>query len=457
MTRKSNYPFSRMLTLYQKLVAYSVLILLLTNGWGCETTYVPGKKSKVTVVPYPEKPGTKTSTTARSKKVLIKEPGMKDTLLGQQEDTADQHTNNNTPNSQSAENRSDSSNITATSEVSTPDPQLDLEFAIEQFKANQFEVAEYYLKKSLMASPDNPTIIRFLPWAYFFQKRYDKALVSFESAHTHFPKDAEPLIGMGWSYVAMKFYERALEKFKQAESLSPDSHEVNKGLGFCNLFLAKEKAAQYHFKKIYLFGERDDLEDQWDQWRQGLPDKPVEVAPSHIRTASLFTLDIEAPRYRSMLSVYPDYRPEQHPALEDAWRLYRKKLFARALAAFQSLPQEITHNLDARNGLAWSLLKTGNLIEAEKIFNETWRQSGRFIGTHLGILEVKKTLQAKASIAKHYYDIHKYRIAEEKFTQLNQSYPNWSYPHSALGWIALKRSQENEALKRFETALDKDP
>ena len=457
MTRKSNYSFSRMLTLYQKLVAYSVLILLLTNGWGCETTYVPGKKSKVTVVPYPEKPGTKTSTTARSKKVLIKEPGMKDTLLGQQEDTADQHTNNNTPNSQSAEHRSDSSYITATSEVSTPDPQLDLEFAIEQFKANQFEVAEYYLKKSLMASPDNPTIIRFLPWAYFFQKRYDKALVSFESAHTHFPKDAEPLIGMGWSYVAMKFYERALEKFKQAESLSPDSHEAHKGLGFCNLFLAKEKAAQYHFKKIYLFGERDDLEDQWDQWRQGLPDKPVEVAPSHIRTASLFTLDIEAPRYRSMLSVYPDYRPEQHPALEDAWRLYRKKLFARALAAFQSLPQEITHNLDARNGLAWSLLKTGNLIEAEKIFNETWRQSGRFIGTHLGILEVKKTLQAKASIAKHYYDIHKYRIAEEKFTQLNQSYPNWSYPHSALGWIALKRSQENEALKRFETALDKDP
>jgi len=26
-----------------------------------------------------------------------------------------------------------------------------------------------------------------------------------------------------------------------------------------------------------------------------------------------------------------------------------------------------------------------------------------------------------------------------------------------LGWIALKRSQEDEALKRFETALDKDP
>jgi len=183
----------------------------------------------------------------------------------------------------------------------------------------------------------------------------------------------------------------------------------------------------------------------------------VEVAPSHIRTASLFTLDIEAPRYRSMLSVFPDSQPEHYPALAEAWRLYRKKLFKRATAAFQSLPQEVARHLDARNGLAWSLLKTGNLIEAEKIFNETWKQRGRFIGTRLGILEVKKSLQAKASVAKHYFDIHKYRIAENKFAQLNQNYPDWSYPHSALGWIALKRGHQDDALKRFESALDKDP
>ncbi|MCH7501023.1 MAG: hypothetical protein IH886_13640, partial [Nitrospinae bacterium] len=64
-------------------------------------------------------------------------------------------------------------------EISTSKSQLDLEFALEQFKANQFEVAEYYLKKSLMESPENPQAIRFLPWTYFFQKRYDKALIAF--------------------------------------------------------------------------------------------------------------------------------------------------------------------------------------------------------------------------------------------------------------------------------------
>ena len=441
-----------MLTLYQKTAGYGFLMLvLLVTGWSCQNT--SSSQRKTTIAQRFEKPKSSTQSqvtaqqptdksSARTKPAVRTGPPNKEaSLLNKANVRVD------TPARESA--------IAVSPDISTPKSQLDLEFAIEQFKANQFEVAEHYLKKSLLASPDNPKTLRLLPWAYFFQKRYDKALVAFESAHTHFPRRAEPLIGMGWSYVSMKFYERALEKFKQAESLSPDSYEVHKGLGFCNLFLSKDKAAQFHFKKIYVFGERDDLEEQWEQW-QNSPDIPVEVAPSHIQTASLFTLGIEAPRYRSMLSVFPEARPESHPALEEAWRLYRKKLFKRALAAFQSLPQETASNLDARNGLAWSLLKTGNLIEAEKVFNSTWKQSGRFIGTQLGILEVKKILRNKASVAKHYFDIQKYRMAENKFAQLNLKFPNWSYPYSALGWIQLKRGREKEALKHFETALDKD-
>ena len=401
-----------MLTLYQKPAGYGLLILLLIGGWSCQNTSTASGKRKETLSqrfenPQPTaspkvkpEPSGKAPTRTIEPKIATAPAVKKPTLSDKREVTPDPPANKP---------------ITAvSSEISTPKSQLDLEFAIEQFKANQFEVAEYYLKKSLMASPDNPKTIRFLPWSYFFQKRYDKALIAFESAHAHFPKDPEPMIGMGWSYVAMKSFERALEKFKQAETLSPESYEALKGLGFCNLFLAKEKAALYYFKKIYLFGERDDLEGHWEQWRQGMPDKTVEVAPSHIRTASLFTLDIEAPRYRSMLSVFPENQPKHHPALEEGWRLYRKKLFKRALAVFQNLPEKVTQHLDARNGLAWSYLKSGDLIEAEKIFNETWKQSGRFIGTRLGILEIKKILQDKASIAKHYFDIHKYRIAEKK-------------------------------------------
>lgn len=462
-----------MTTLYQKPVGYGLLILcFLAGGWSCQSaSSTPGKRKanlsqrfeKPQPADQPEvtaDPTISQATESDQSKVTDYTPDQKPAPLNNQQVKAGQPPEKPTlaNRHQKADDLPKINTVpTGATEISTRKSQLDLEFAIEQFKANQYEVAEYYLKKSLMASPDNPKTIRFLPWGYFFQKRYDKALTAFQSAHTHFPRNAEPLIGMGWSYVAMKFYERAMDKFKQAESLSPDSYEVHKGLGFCNLFLAREEAAQYYFRKIYLFGERDDLEEHWEKWQRDLPGKTVEVAPSHIRAASLFTLDIEAPRYRSMLSVFPGGAPSQYPALEEAWRLYRKKLFKKALVAFQSLPEEIARKLDARNGLAWSLLKTDDLVQAEKVFNKTWEQRGRFIGTRLGILEVKKSLQAKASVAKHYYDIHKYRIAEEKFAHLNRNYPDWSYPYSALGWIALKRGKKYEAQKRFEIALDKNP
>ena len=422
MARKPCFPNPGKPTLYQKRAGVGLLITLLLAGVsGPACTPASSAKPKVTADQRFKKPSppTQQETTTINP---VKKPA-----------------------------------FIAASDINAPTSQLDLEFALEQFKDNQFEVAEYYLKKSLMESPENPQAIRFLPWAYFFQKRYDKALISFAGAHTLFPKQAEPLVGMGWSYVAMKFYERALEKFKQAEALAPDFYEVHKALGFCNLLLGKEKTAQFHFEKIYLFGERDDLEEHWEQWREGMPENPVEVAPSQINTPSFFTLAIEAPRYRNMVSVVPDSPRVNPPALDEAWRLYRKKLFKRALAAFQQLPGDTVHTLDAQNGLAWALLKTGNLLEAEKRFTETLDDRGQFIGTRLGILEVKKIHWEKASVAKHYFDIRKYRIAEKHFNQLNRDYPDWSYPESILGWIELKRGQQDEALKRFETALDKDP
>ena len=430
MARKPCFPFPEMPTLYQKRAGVGLLILLLLAGLaGPACTLRPPDKPKVTADQRFKKPAPPTQQRA-TPPTLPKA---------------------------SADKRLKKPAVIVHPEISTSKSKLDLEFALEQFKANQFEVAEYYLKKSLMESPENPQAIRFLPWTYFFQKRYDKALISFAGAHTHFPKKSEPLVGMGWSYVAMQFYERALEKFKQAEGLAPDSYEVHKALGFCNLLLMKEKTAQFHFEKIYLFGERDDLEGQWEQWREGLPEKPVEVAPSQLNTPSFFTLAVEAPRFRSMVSVFPGSPSQPSPALENAWRLYRKKLFKRSLAVFQGLPGETAHTLDAQNGMAWALLKTGNLAPAEKQFTETLNEHGQFIGTRLGLLEVKKILWEKASVAKHYFDIRKYRIAEKHFNQLNRDYPDWSYPESILGWIALNRGQESEALNRFETALDKDP
>ena len=54
-------------------------------------------------------------------------------------------------------------------------------------------------------------LIAILPWTYFFQKRYDKAVIAFGQAHTFDKKNTTSLIGMGWCYFSLKEYEKALE------------------------------------------------------------------------------------------------------------------------------------------------------------------------------------------------------------------------------------------------------
>ena len=90
----------------------------------------------------------------------------------------------------------------------------DLHFALQQFNQSNFEVAEFYLKKTLVKLPGNPTSVKLLPWAYFYQKQYDKALTTFKRTKALYKKNPEPSIGMGWCYFALRRYERAIEQFE---------------------------------------------------------------------------------------------------------------------------------------------------------------------------------------------------------------------------------------------------
>ena len=98
----------------------------------------------------------------------------------------------------------------------------DLQFALQQFNQSRFEVAGFYLKKTLVKFPDNPTAIRLLPWTYFYQKHYDRALKTFKRSKALHKKNPEPLVGMGWCYYALRSYEKAIEQFKYAKNLNGD-------------------------------------------------------------------------------------------------------------------------------------------------------------------------------------------------------------------------------------------
>ena len=339
-------------------------------------------------------------------------------------------------------------------EISTPASKRDLDFAARRFHSGQYQVAEYYLKKSLLVSPDNITALKLLPWAQFYQKKYREALIGFENARSRSPQDPQPLVGMGWAYISMRSFESALEKFQKAQTLAPNSFQVKKGLGFSHLFLHQGDRAQEIFSEIYLNHEWVRLMSQWEQWKENFPEKLIEVAPSSAEVPSLFTLDIESPRYPSML--YAMGIEENHEGLNRGWRLFRKELYQRALDAFESLPQEFAESLDAKNGQAWSLLNTGKIFQAWTLFKEIQTEAPGFIGGVVGIRQVQGRLKKKAAFAKYYFDLHKLRISEDKFTDLVRGYPAWAYPVSMLGWIQLERGNESKAAEFFFAAMALD-
>lgn len=336
-----------------------------------------------------------------------------------------------------------------------PDFERYLSFAIRQYHANQFRVAEFYLKRSLILEPENPQARNLLPWTYFFEKRYPRAQLAFEKAHTENPDDPRPLIGIGWCYFGMRDYYRALEKFEQALKLDPESRQAKKGLGFVHWMLGHSDQAETWLRQVYRWGQWDQLRRDWETWKERMPEQMIDVAPSDWQGQSLFTLNIEQPRFASLLFTYPD--GAVHPAVDAAWRLYHKNLYDRALKAFQSLPSNAAETLDARNGLAWTLLQTGDLPAAQKAFNELKETYPGFPGVARGLKMVEEAFQEKARFALYYLDIGKYQIAANHIDELNKTYPKWSLPYSMRGWVHLKRGEEQRALRAFNTAMELDP
>ena len=182
---------------------------------------------------------------------------------------------------------------------------IDLQFARHQFNRKEYFVSEFYIKKTLANYPDNREAIQLLPWTYFFQKRFDKALAAFEQAHTMYKKDPTPLLGMGWCYFSLKHYQKALESFEHAERFDPHSYEVHKGKAFVHLVQRRSQLAKEELGKIFRPAKVKELLEMWEAWNQNQTTLHWEIVPSSPKLSSIFTLPVEFPRYRSLLLGMP--------------------------------------------------------------------------------------------------------------------------------------------------------
>ncbi|MCA9483517.1 MAG: tetratricopeptide repeat protein [Nitrospina sp.] len=328
-----------------------------------------------------------------------------------------------------------------------------LEYARQQYLLQNFNVAEYYLKKTLVQNPDEADALYLLPWTHFFQKRYEMALVGFSRIHSQSHRDSHPLIGMGWCYFAMQYYEEALDAFERAGHFAPGTYQVAKGRGMALLALSRIEEAAAELETIFTRDEIHSLQEEWKSLASS--GKRPEMIPHGDDHLSVFSLSQEVPRYPALL--YPLEEPIDHPPLREAWTWYRKGLYKRALASFEGLDTPYRNTLDGQNGLAWSLYSSGKLEEAQTVFQKILDRHPSFLGAVEGQQTIDRDLKAKADIARRYYDLGKYRLAELKYDDLRNDYWKWAHPRAMLGTIALVENREEEAEELFEDALRRDP
>ncbi|HIF02472.1 MAG TPA: tetratricopeptide repeat protein [Nitrospinaceae bacterium] len=329
----------------------------------------------------------------------------------------------------------------------------DLEFALQQYKQSKYEVAEFYLKKSLIKVPDNPTAIKLLPWVYFYQHQYGKALTSFKRTKAFYKKDPKLSIGMGWCYLGLTNYERAIEQFEYAKKHNGDIYQIYKGQGFAHLILKRMPQAKENFSKVYNTSQINEIFNLWSTIQENKPDKLLDILPTRAESLSLFTLPIEFPRYQGLFLGLPK---DIEPDINDAWNAFEKGKFKKALYIFKNISIGY-HSPDAENGLAWSYLKTKEIKEASKLFKGILQTWPNFIGAIQGLDAIKKIKKIQARHADYYFEVNKLGLAEKKYKEMKNKYPNWEYPHIQLGKVKLARNNFLHAREYFLDALDIAP
>jgi len=345
--------------------------------------------------------------------------------------------------------------IAQKSPITRNEQDQDFQFAQNQFNRQDFAAAEFYLKKSLANRPGDLRALNLLPWTYFFQKRYDKAVIAFSQAHTFDKKNPILLIGMGWCYFSLKHYEKALEHFDRAEILMPDTYEGHKGRAFVYLEQKREDLAKQELIQIFDGNKIENIITMWNQWKHSNSDTMWQIVPSGAESISIFTLPDESPRYRSILLGLPVKKETSE--LETAWKAYYQRKYTKAMNLFEALSLNKNPDLDSVNGLAWSLLKAKKVNQSEKVFKEILELYPKFIGAIKGLITIREIKKQQASYAQYYLDLGKYRLAKEKLDELLFKYENWAHPYNQHGKISLARQEYDLAKTYFLEALEKEP
>ncbi len=173
------------------------------------------------------------------------------------------------------------------------------------------------------------------------------------------------------------------------------------------------------------------------------------IVPSNPDSSSIFTLPVEFPRYRSLLLGMPT---EDIEALDSAWESYYQGKYAKASNLFGGLARSNSPNLDAVNGLAWSLMHAKQINKSEKTFKEILELYPYFLGAFKGLREIEEIKKRQAVYVQNYYE-----YAIDKFLKSieHEDYEISSAKGLGLSLFAIKNY--SDAIPYLQMALKSDP
>ncbi|HXC56435.1 MAG TPA: tetratricopeptide repeat protein [Rhizomicrobium sp.] len=130
--------------------------------------------------------------------------------------------------------------------------------AVAEQGALNWNAAEVDLKKALLLSPDEPTLLNYLGYTWVDQNRnIPEALAMLEKAHSLRPTDGYIADSVGWAYYKLGRYADAAKALQTAVELVPGDSTINDHLGDAYWRVGRKLDAQFQWNHALAFGPAD--------------------------------------------------------------------------------------------------------------------------------------------------------------------------------------------------------
>lgn len=289
-------------------------------------------------------------------------------------------------------------------------------------------------------------------WALWQQREFDKAIAKFEEAVELDPDAANAWNGLGWAQFNTGKTEAAIKSFVKCVAIEPKHPAGLNGLGQAHLALKDYKKAETYLKKaapqapaawyglgrLYLLTGEYPAAEKW--LKKAAADSPAdETLQAMIAAAEAKELSDELRQ-----QIEPVVQPKDAVDLARAWQLFfngnprsAERLFREALAADPE-------NLNAMNGLGFSLLNAGKAAEAKPYFEKVLAKDKNAGGPMNGLA---RCLEAEGKIDE----------AVALWERLQKLAGGANAATSALARVYTDRGEHAKAAKMFKLMAEAEP